>query len=248
MKAIILAAGRGSRMEEATERLPKCLINIFGKPILDYCIESLQKAGFEAQDIGIVTGYKKETIKLNGTKMFYNANWETTNMFISLTMAEEWLLNEPCIVCYSDILFNKSAIELLMNNTADIAITYYTKFWELWEKRFDNPLDDLETFKINGEQLVKIGEKPTAKEDIQGQYMGLLRITPMGWNNITTAIKSPMKKTVEKLDMTTLLQHLITSGVSVVALKTDDLWLECDNMNDVRVYEKLFDGFETGLC
>lgn len=245
MKAIILAAGRGSRMEEATERLPKCLINIFGKPILDYCIESLQKAGFEIKDIGIVTGYKKETIHVDGTAMFHNANWETTNMFKSLTMAEEWLSNETCIVCYSDILFNKSAIELLMHSTADIAITYYTKYWELWEKRFENPLDDLETFKINGDQLLQIGEKPSTKDDIEGQYMGLLRITPTGWKNIITAIKSPMKKSVEKLDMTTLLQHLITSGVSVTALKTNDLWLECDNMNDVRVYEKFFDGFET---
>lgn len=238
MKAIILAAGRGSRMGDGTADKPKCMMTLGGNTLLDYCVSSLKKAGFSLPNIGIVTGYKREEIKVQDVQYFHNENWESTNMFVSLTMASKWLEKENCIVCYSDIIFSPNAVKMLMQSESELAITYYTEFWDLWQKRFENPLDDLETFKLKNGQLTEIGKKPTGKEDIQGQYMGLLRFTPLGWKNVMQSL--PASKPTDKLDMTTLLQHLITLNHRIEAIETKDLWLECDNQNDIMIYEQDF--------
>lgn len=246
MKAIILAAGRGSRMLEATANLPKCMMKLWGKTLLDYSLESLQKAGFMHKDIGIVTGYKSEVIHeqctIPGISFFNNADWESTNMFISLTKAHEWLKSEPCIVSYSDIVYSPIAIKKLIESKSEFAITFFTGFWDLWCKRFDNPLDDIETFKMKDGKLIEIGKKPSSKDDIHGQYMGLLKFEPSGWEKIEHAIKLPMPKTVEKLDMTTLLQHLLSLGNTIETIETHEMWFECDNQNDIEVYEKNYQG------
>jgi len=240
MKAIILAAGRGSRMNEKTAEIPKCMMKLFGITLLDHCINSLESAGIVRANIGIVTGYKKEKIQVDGVRCFHNQNWESTNMFVSLTAAREWLKSESSIVSYSDIVFHPSTVTKLMNTDGDIAMTYYTGFWELWSKRFPNPLDDLETFKIANGKLIEIGSKPESKEDIQGQYMGLLRFTPTGWQNVESALTNVISKSLERLDMTTLLQHMVTLGYEVCTIPTDKLWLECDNQNDIQLYENIF--------
>ncbi|PGV66253.1 sugar nucleotidyltransferase [Bacillus cereus] len=243
MKAIILAAGRGSRMNEGTAEIPKCMMELFGITLLDHCIKSLESAGFPREDIGIVTGYKKENIQVEGVRYFHNQDWACTNMFVSLNLACEWLRNETCIVCYSDIVFHPSVINKLMEKDSDIAIPYYRGFWDLWNKRFENPFEDLETFKeING-KLIEIGCKPCTKEDVQGQYMGVLRFTPTGWKYVENTVKMPMPKPLEQLDMTTLLQYMLTLGYEIDTFPTDELWLECDNQNDIRLYEKDFTDF-----
>ena len=253
MKAIILAAGRGSRMGEGTANIPKCMMKLWGKTLLYHCLDSLQKAGFALNNIGIVTGYKSEIINMpagrsgsrrefppEGVHFFHNADWETTNIFVSLTKAAQWLRCEPCVVCYSDIVFSPEAVKKLMKSKHEFSITYYTEFWELWSKRFDEPLDDLETFKQLDGRLLEIGKKPHSKEETQGQYMGLLKFEPSGWAKIEKAVTLPMPKPVEKLDMTTLLQHLITLEQYIEAIETTELWLECDNQNDINVYEKYY--------
>lgn len=240
MKIIILAAGRGSRMKDSTEILPKGMVPIFGKPILEHCLHTLTQAGIKKEDIGIVTGYQKEKISFSGVTYFHNEIWSETNMFYSLTMAKEWLEKEPCIMCYSDILFSAEPILKLMENTEDLAMTSYTGFWELWEKRFENPLEDLETFIMKEGVLREIGEKPSSKEEVMGQYMGLLKFTPKSWKAVEEAVALPLKKPVEKLDMTTLLQHLLSLGHTIDVIDCADLWLECDNQEDVRIYEELF--------
>ena len=239
MKVIILAAGRGSRMGEGTKDIPKCMMKLFGKTLIEQCVETLIEAGFNRKDIGIVTGYKAEKIQIPEVTYFHNDDWENTNMFMSLTKAEKWLNKEECIICYSDIKFNKNPIQLLMSCKDDFAITYYTNFWELWEMRFENPLEDLETFKLDGEYIKEIGFRPISKADIEGQYMGLIKVSPRGWNIVKEAIKLPMKKSVEKLDMTTLLEHLVQQGNKIKAIQTSELWLECDNQHDIEVYEKM---------
>jgi L-glutamine-phosphate cytidylyltransferase len=240
MKVIILAAGRGSRMGEKTSNLPKCMMTLGGKTLIDRCVETLIKSNFELKDIGIVTGYQKDKIQIEGVHYFFNANWDKTNMFISLTMAEEWLRSEACIICYSDIVFSENAIKKLIESKKELVITYYTDFWELWKKRFNNPLDDLETFKLEDNRVIEIGNIPTNETEIQGQYMGLLKFEPSGWLKIEEAVKLSMPKTVEKLDMTTLLQHLINLKYEVNAIRTDELWMECDNENDIELYEEIY--------
>ena len=102
MKVIILAAGRGSRLGERTKDRPKCMCMLKGRTLLDRCLEALGQAGIAKKEVGIVTGYKNGMFTVPEVAYFHNEIWEQTNMFYSLTMAKEWLKQEPCIVCYSD--------------------------------------------------------------------------------------------------------------------------------------------------
>jgi choline kinase len=241
LKTIILAAGRGSRLGERTKDRPKCMCTLQGRTLLDRCMETLEKAGVAPADIGIVTGYRSEMFTVPGVTYFHSPDWEKTNMFWSLTMAREWLGQEPCIVCYSDVVFSPGAFQALAGSSAPLAITYYTGYWDLWSRRMEDPLADLETFRLSEEgRLLEIGKKPRGRDEIQGQFMGLLRFTPESWAWVEETIRQPMAKTVEKLDMTTLLQELLQREYPVQAISTSDLWLECDSEQDILVYEREF--------
>lgn len=238
MKVIILAAGRGSRLGDRTKDRPKCMVELCGKTILQRCMESLEQAGVSRQDIGIVTGYRPQDIQVEGVTYFHNENWESTNMFCSLMEAKEWLEQEPCIVCYSDIVFSPTAIERLAICPAPCALTYFTDFWALWQLRMEDPLSDLETFRLSTQgQLTEIGKKPSTHNDVEGQYMGLIRFTPESWQWVMKTIETPLPKPVAKLDMTTLLQGMLEQGYPIVAIATDALWLECDTQADIEAYE-----------
>ena len=113
MKAIILAAGRGSRMKNLTDDQPKCLVEMRGKPLLDWQLTALREAGVD--QIAIVTGYKGELLMGRGLVEFHNSRWAETNVVSSLACARDWLQAEPCIVSYSDIFYSAQAVQSLMD-------------------------------------------------------------------------------------------------------------------------------------
>jgi L-glutamine-phosphate cytidylyltransferase len=240
MKAIILAAGRGSRMAESTARMPKCAMQLFGKRLIDHCVDSLLAAGFARADIGIVTGYRANQARVEGLHSFHNGAWRSTNMVASLACAGKWLAQDTCIVCYSDIIFHPSVIARMIASEGDIIVPYYTQFWALWSKRFADPLQDLETFKVAQDRLLEIGCRAEHRSQIDGQYMGLLRFSPEGWRRVAEVLEQAPPQPLAKLDMTTLLQYLITRGLEIRGFPTDEPWLECDNQNDVELYEREF--------
>ncbi len=103
-------------------------------------------------------------------------------MVSSLACAQDWLQAEPCIVTYSDIFYSSVAIKSLMECSSLLAVTYDPNWLELWTKRFGDPILDAETFRLTSEHtLAEIGYKPKSVDEVQGQYMGLLRFTPQGW-------------------------------------------------------------------
>ena len=172
MRAIILAAGRGSRMGASTEERHKCLMKVRGKRLIDWQLEALQACGLN--EIGVVTGYRSSDLKEFNLKEFNNSRWHQTNMVISLTKANEWLSTSSCLVTYSDIFYMSSAIELLLNCKNNIAITYDKNWLNLWKNRFSDPLSDAESFKTNSSGMItEIGRKPSHVEEVEGQYMGL---------------------------------------------------------------------------
>ena len=240
MKAIILAAGRGSRMRERTEILPKCLTELWGKTLLDWQLKAIEGAGIRRSDIAIITGYHAEKIREAEPDLhyFHNERWAATNMVSTLMEADEWLNTDTCIVSYADIVYTRKAISLLMESSDDIAITYYTKFLDLWKGRFENPLDDIETFKIDKNGfLTEIGQKAKALSDIEGQYMGLLRFTPEGYSSMREEMKRGLPKPMDKMDMTGLLSYLLGKGIKMRGIAYDELWIEMDSQDDLALYE-----------
>ena len=238
MKAIILAAGRGSRMKDLTEERPKCLVELRGKALLDWQLEALRAAGIE--EIAIVTGYKRELLANRGLVEFHNARWAETNMVSSLACARDWLQAEPCIVSYSDIFYGPVAVQSLIACTASLAVTYDPNWLELWTQRFGDPLLDAETFRLTPEHtLAEIGNKPTSVDDVQGQYMGLLRFTPEGWADVLRIRLVLTAEQCDEMHMTGTLQKVIDAGrVEIAALPYTGEWGEVDSAEDLRHSEK----------
>ncbi|MGB6009491.1 phosphocholine cytidylyltransferase family protein [Castellaniella sp.] len=236
MKAIILAAGRGSRMLHMTDNRPKCLVEFQGRALLDRQIDALRAAGIE--DIGIVTGYRREMLADRASREFHNPRWMETNMVSSLACAEDWLSCEPCIISYSDIFYELEAVSLLMASRADLAITYDPNWLEIWQRRFADPLSDAETFRLNPDgTLAEIGLTPDSVQAIQGQYMGLLRISPTGWAEIARIRESLPASKRDKMHMTGTLQAIVQARrVPVEAVPYRGVWGEVDSETDLEAY------------
>ena len=164
-----------------------------------------------------------------------------TNMVGSLACADAWLSEDAVIVCYSDIIYKKAAIDSLINSREELAITYDPKWRELWERRFENPLDDAETFKLKAGSLVsEIGGKPTSLSEIEGQYMGLLRINPKAWSEIKRVRKKLDGDRFDSIHMTDMLQLVINEGViDIEALPYKQEWAEFDSPSDLRSFPTL---------
>lgn len=237
MKAIILAAGRGSRMKSLTDERPKCLVELRGKPLLEWQLESLRAAGIS--DIAVVTGYKRELLADRGLSEFHNPRWAETNMVSSLACAESWLEGEPCIVSYSDIFYSPVAVQSLINSEATLAVTYDPDWLPLWTERFGDPLLDAETFRLTATStLAEIGNKPQSVDDVQGQYMGLLRFTPEGWAEVVRLRAGLTPQQRDSMHMTNTLQRVIDAGrVPIEAIAYNGEWGEVDSSEDLSVYQ-----------
>ena len=235
MKGLILAAGRGSRLNELTEIRPKCFLQIQGRPLIDWQLSTLRKSG--VSPIGIVTGYKSDYLNELGDVQFYNDQWSRTNMVESLICADEWLLSDTCIVSYSDILYRHSAVLDLQACDDDVAITYDPNWLNLWSKRFVDPLSDAESFSFNQHgYLTDIGKKCTSAQDIEGQFMGLLKITPVGWKSLKRVIASQPAAVRPSLQVTGLLCEFVKSGLGKVAcIPYCDPWMEIDSVTDYEI-------------
>ncbi len=233
MKAIILAAGRGSRMKELTAKRPKCLVELRGKTLLDWQLEALREAGIK--EIAIVTGYRRELLNKGGLVEFHNARWAETNMVSSLACAEVWLKEDSCIVSYSDIFYSPTAVLALMRCTSSLAVTYDPNWLKLWTQRFGDPLLDAETFRLTAENtLAEIGNKPKSVGEVQGQYMGLLRITPAGWAEIVNIRSMLNNEQCDKMHMTGTLQKVIDARrIPIAAIRYLDEWGEFDTADDL---------------
>jgi choline kinase len=236
MRAIILAAGRGSRMKDLTDDRPKCLVELRGKALFDRQLEALRAAGIS--NIAIVTGYKRELLANRGLIEFHNVRWAETNMVSSLACAQKWLQARPCVVSYSDIFYSPLAVQSLMTCTAPLAITYDPNWLKLWRQRFGDPLLDAETFRLTPENtLAEIGNKPKTVDEVKGQYMGLLRFTPEGWAEVMRIRAQLKSEQCDKMHMTGILQKIIDAGrLAIAAVPYQGDWGEVDSAEDLAAY------------
>ena len=237
MRAIILAAGRGSRMKSLTKDRPKCLIQLQGRALIDWQLDALREAGM--REIAVVSGYKRSSLEDRDLLEFHNDRWFETNILSSLACANEWLSNGPCIVSYSDIFYESSAVKSLMEVSASIAITYDPNWIELWSKRFSNPLSDAETFSLSSSKtLTEIGSRARSIDEIEGQYMGLLFFTPRGWSEIQRIRDTLSMKDRDSMHMTGALQRVVDAGnIDVQAVPYEGLWGEIDSESDLEIYK-----------
>ncbi len=233
-QAIILAAGRGSRMGIKTKYSHKCLTVLNGKTLLNWQIGALSKAGIT--DIVVVRGYRSEML-IGDFQTAENPRWAKTNMVTTLFCAPK--IEHDTIISYSDIVYKSQHIKNLIKKKGDIVITADKDWYSLWSSRFINPLEDAETFQTDGDTLIRIGQKNSSLENITAQYMGLVKFSPKGWNIANSIYKGLKKNLQDQLDMTSFLSILIKNSISIKVSFVNGGWCEIDSYEDVILYEKL---------
>ncbi len=248
MKAIILAAGEGKRLRPLTENIPKCMVKLFDKSILETQIDIFHKCGIT--DISVVTGYKNELIKFPNITYFKNENYSNTNMVETLFCAKEKLDGEV-IISYGDIIFESKVLQEIMNSKEDYSIIVDDSWEKYWRLRFDDPLNDAETLILDNENYItEIGQKPTNLEEIQSQYIGLIKFQNDAIDFVLNCYERMKKKSLsgknplnpkipfEKSYMTDFLQCLIKENRKIKAIPINNGWLEMDSMRDYNIYKK----------
>ena len=242
MKMIIVAAGQGTRLRPLTNEKPKCMVEYNNKPIIDYILETAKGCGIK--DIAIVHGYKKEVLEgyLKDEKLtfFTNEKFDRTNMVSTLFSAKEYM-NEDIIISYADIIYKQDVLQRLIDSEDDFSVAVDKNWKELWSLRMDNPLEDAETLKIKNGKIVELGKKPKSYDDIEGQYIGLMKISKNVLNTVINYYESLDKSKLydgqdyDNMYMTSLIQMIIDNLMDVTPVFIEGGWLEIDTLDDLKV-------------
>jgi len=226
-------------MGSMTDDRPKCLIELDGAPLIERQVAALRRAGID--QIGVVRGYRADTLNFRDLTYFNNARWATSNMVTSLIAAADWLREEAVIVSYADIFYRGGLVQGLARTPGPLTIAYDRAWRALWTRRFADPLSDAESFRLDETgTLLDIGGKTERIEEIQGQYIGLLKFTPTAWSVIESLLGTLDEATRDRLDMTGLLRRLLgAKAVPINTYGTDGQWGEIDSPGDVELYQTM---------
>jgi len=153
VKAIILAAGEGQRLRPLTENKPKCLVELGGRPILDWQIDVMHSCGIK--DIVVVKGYQADKIVREDVRYYINHDYDTTNMVMTLWCAKDELEGEV-VISYGDIVYTEDVLKRLVMAPYDISVVVDLDWQKYWQKRFADPLQDAEAFKMDAQGKIRV--------------------------------------------------------------------------------------------
>ena len=233
MQLIVLASGRGSRLKKLTEKIPKCLVRVRSKTIIDYISKNFKKFN---QTI-ILTGYKSNLInkKFINLKKVKHEKYMSTNMVYSLFCAKKFI-KQDVIISYSDIIFDHQIIDKMINfNKTHIPLN---KEWlNLWEKRMNKKKInmDAEDLITKKSKVISIGNKIINKRP-KLQFMGLIKVKYKDFIKLYKFFKTLNNPTI---DMTSFLDIALKNNIiSLGYFETSRYWFEIDNAQDKKIAEK----------
>lgn len=185
MQAIIMAAGKGSRLGELTKDKPKSFVEIKGVKLLEYNISLLHEYGIK--DIIIVTGYMTEKIeklceKIEGVKCVFNPFYEQVNVLGSFYIGMPYI-KDDVIYMHADTLCSPSVFERMINENADIVLPV------------DYKICDEEAMKVKtiDNKIVEISKQIPCSE-AEGEFIGIAKISKKVLNDIKHAAKILMQQ------------------------------------------------------
>jgi choline kinase len=169
VKCVILAAGRGRRLESITKgRYPKCLVKLRDKTLLQYEIDAARAAGLN--DILVVTGYKSETVEKVASGLGIETVWnplsEYAENILSLAIVRE--LNSDLVVINGDVLVPKEVLPMLFSIKQSALVI------DGWSSGHYDP----EAMKVTVDRSGWITSisKTIPKKDARGEYIGVAMI------------------------------------------------------------------------
>ncbi|WP_392712534.1 sugar phosphate nucleotidyltransferase [Rhizobium ruizarguesonis] len=244
-KAVILAAGFGSRLRPLTDLRPKPLIEVNGTPILYNALRNLEAVG--VREATIVVGYRKDAIqyacghRFGGVEINYveSAVFDRTGSAFSLWLARETLLRGDCYIIEGDVFFETAAVTgLKEGGPANVAAV----------APFEASMEGSAVVLSHDGFLSEIRLKQSAKNLAAPEQQLFKTLNLMSFcgqdlrSKIVPALVDLIGSGEVKAYTEELLAHLIARrGLRVAAVRCDDLkWYEIDSQEDLRVAEEIF--------
>jgi choline kinase len=230
MKALILAAGQGTRIQEIHGQHPKCLIRVDGRTILDHQLESLRIAGI--REVGIVVGYEKEQIMRHVRSRYRddfqrisfieNPEFATTNNMYSLWSARQWVGEESFVCLNADVIFDPHVLVFALTSNAPISMIVDREWRE-------------ETMKviILGDRVIHMSKR-IPRETFSGTYIGITVFSAAAYGQFFDRLGKLVSAGRVNEFFNVAVEHLANEGVHVGFTSTAGLpWAEIDDPADL---------------
>jgi choline kinase len=246
MKAIIIGAGRGRRLRHFTEDLPKPLVPILGRPMLDGVLDAIAASGIARGDTVFICGYRGEVIRERYPDLTYveNRDWEHNNILLSLLCAREHLAG-GFVSSYADIVYRPEAMKAAVDSPHDITLVCDTAWRRRYEARSEHPESDAEKVRADGDRLVELS-RTIAPDAASGEFIGVMRLSPAGAAQFLAAFDDARAshaddqpfvegRTFKKAYLIDLLQRMLRAGVPIHAAFVDGGYMEIDTTEDAAM-------------
>lgn len=247
MKAIIVAAGRGRRLGPETAEIPKCMVEVAGRPILHRQLEALAGAG--VTDFVVVRGYLGDRIVAPGFPVRFvdNPDWANNNILTSLFFAANEM-DHGFVFSYSDIVFAPAYATQLARAAGDIALVIDRRWRETYVGRVQHPVSEAELASVQqtevGPVVERVGKTVVPPDDAVGEFIGLAKFSAAGgaalkrvWNDaVALGLDQPFGRAVR------LRQAYLSDALNVLADRgspplspvfVDGRWREIDTEEDL---------------
>jgi L-glutamine-phosphate cytidylyltransferase len=243
MRAIIIGAGRGRRLQHRTEEIPKTLVEVMGRPILEWVLDALAAGGFARQDIVFISGYGEDVLKARCPEFTYvrNADWENNNILLSLLCAREYL-REGFVSTYSDIVYEGAIVDALVHSPRDIALGCDTAWRRRYHARSQHPETDAEKLRADGDRVLELS-RHVPSEAAHGEFIGVMKLSRAGAAQFLQAYDRVRERfdgrefregrTFQKAYLIDLLAHMLEQGTPMHRENTDGGYMEIDTLEDL---------------
>jgi choline kinase len=243
MTAIVLAAGRGTRLGDLAKDRPKAMVEFDGKPLLQWQIDAFRRAGIDR--VVVIGGHHDETLPTHGVVRYRNDEYATTNMVETLMCARQELAG-PVIVSYGDIVFEDRLLRAAMAAPVEIGVTVDMDWRPYWVARFGNAETDVEVLELGeGGRIARIGQPDPRPDQLHARYVGLLKFGESCVRTLTATYDraraaytgGPWRTSpsFERAYMTDMLQEVVDTGADVRAIGVERGWLEFDTADDMAL-------------
>jgi choline kinase len=248
MRPIVIGAGRGSRLGPETDEVPKALVPVMGRPMLDWILDALAAAGFAREDVLFIGGYKIGVVRARYPEFEYveNRDWERNNILGSLLCARD-ALSGGFISTYADIVYRGSTVKKLVASAHDKVVACDTDWRRRYVDRSLHPETDAEKLRADGDRVVEFSRR-IASEAAAGEFIGVARFTAEGARELTTAYDEAKARqtggayregrTFERAYLIDLFQDMIERGASFHRVDTHGGYMEIDTREDMACADK----------
>ena len=242
-RTIHLAAGQGTRLRPITDDRPKPLVELGGTSLLERNVSTLRACG--VTDQLAVTGYRADQIRDLDIKTTHNPVYDETDMVYSLYCAEEQFPEKrDLLISYGDIVYEQGVVEALLDCDAPVCVVVDREWQQLWEARFEDPLEDAETLQMDEDgRITEIGGDPETVDEIEAQYVGLVTIRA----DYVDRFRERYRDLAEaeegeyaSVEMTHYLQSMIDDDWDVRAVPINSGWLEVDTVEELELYRNMY--------